>query len=270
VLAHDWDGYECSELMGELRNPKVRIVRLGAPWAYVGAVHELLEYPGALVKALPELAIRNLRDGAGSEQPAAERYASEAALLSKSLEANPLDSRSQFYLGQSLELAGDLDGALQAYTARAAMLHGFVEEAWMSLVRIAGIYARFEPAAPLVDGAYWAAWNRRRTRGEPLVALARWHRMRGEPHLSLIAARLAASLPLPDSDRLFVEASAHAGGWQVMDELALALHGTGRHEQALAAGEAAINVAPLHEQEHLRATVEFYRAAAGTQTSSTQ
>lgn len=256
----DCDGWECSEFQGEIWSPKLRLVRLSDRWRYVGAVHEILRYDGQpLLGALPELCIRNARDGAGSRLKPAERYRAEAAMLRAEVEATG-DPRAQFYLAQSLDCAGDWQDAAIEYARRADMSGGFVEEAWMSLVRIGAIYTRVEGAESLVPDAFLRAYQARPTRAEPLLYLARWYRARSEAHIGLLFARRAAGMEAPD-DRLFVERSAHSGGWQILDELALCLGATGEFRRAVLVGEAALAAAPEAERERLAKNLEFFKAS---------
>lgn len=259
----DCDGWECSELQGEIVNPKLRLVRLSDRWRYVGAVHELLQYDGRpLVGALPGLKIRNVRDGAGSKVVSADRYRAEAATLRAEVETTG-DPRAQFYLAQSLDCAGEWFDAAVEYGRRADMSGGFIEEAWMSLVRVGAIYTRVEGAEHLVAGALLRAYQARPTRAEPLLYLARWYRARGEAHIGLLFARRAAGMAVPETDRLFVERSAHAGGWQALDELALCLGATGDHGRAASICQAALAAgAPEGERVRLRKNLEVFQASA--------
>lgn len=256
----DCDGWECSEIQGEIWSPKIRLVRLSDRWRYAGAVHELLRYDGQpLIGALPELHIRNARDGAGSRVAAADRYHAEAAMLRAEVETTG-DPRAQFYLAQSLDCAGDWQEAAIEYARRADMSGGFGEEAWMSLVRIGAIYTRVVGAESLVPDAFLRAYQARPTRAEPMLYLARWYRARGDAHVGLLFARRAAGMEVPEGDRLFVERSAHSGGWQALDELALCLGATGAVLRAIPICEAALAVAPEAERERLLKNLDFFKS----------
>jgi tetratricopeptide (TPR) repeat protein len=244
------DVWEVEERMGELRYPKVRVVRLGLPWKYNGDVHELLDTSAASVGSLAkQAAIRNLRDGAASKEPPTERYAREAKQLVARLEKDPTDARAWHYLAQSLELAGLTRDAVTAYERRAALPGGFDEEAWLALLRIARIYERSGVADDRVPAAFLRAWQARPQRAEPLVALARWHRFRGDYALAYLYAQHAACIPRPP-DRLCVEASVYE--WQAADELAIAAYWVGNYELCAAECFRLLDVAPPDQRARIR------------------
>lgn len=250
------DGFEVEEHMGTFFNPKVRIVSLSKSWKYVGAVHEYIDSPGAKLVHAP-IRLRNLRDGAGSEKPSQQRYLEEAKMLEEQLAADPTDTRAQFYLAQSYELAGDLAKAYQGYTARSKM-GGFAEEAWMALVRIAQMHMRTPGQDAFVPVACLRAWQERPRRAEPLFYLARWYRQREHYDIALMLIKRVAAIAIPMEDRLHVDLTLHAGGWQVLDELSLALYRTGYKEEAKSICTALLPLAPAHEQERIIANLQAF------------
>ena len=111
------------------------------------------------------------------------------------------------------------DGARsrEVYRRRAAM-GGWEEEVWYALYQVAVITERLQADPAEVSWAYLRAWQRRPSRAEPLVHLARFHRLRGEHTLALLYARQALATSRP-GDLLFVEEAAYR--WQTLDELSV-------------------------------------------------
>lgn len=252
------DAFEVEERMGTFFNPKIRIVNLTKDWTYLGTVHEVIHCPTASVSSLP-IAIRNLRDGAGSQKAQTVRYTEEAKMLEEQLVLDPTDSRARFYLAQSYELAGDLHSAYKNYVTRSEMTYGFVEEAWMALFRIAQMHMRTPSQEAFVPVACFRAWQARTSRAEPLFALARWYRQRGDYNVALMLIKQVSIISVPETDRLGVDKTVHAGGWQCLDELSLALYRTGNSQAALAICTQAIKSAPQPEHARLLQNLNYFK-----------
>ena len=108
-----------------------------------------------------------------------------------------------------------------------------------------------------ICASYLRAFQARPTRAEPLVELARYHRLRGEHALAFIYAQHAASLPRP-SDGLFVDEAAYA--WRALDEVAIAAFYAGRTTEGRDALQRLLTDerVPLHERPRLVANGVFY------------
>jgi len=208
------DAYEFEHRFAELRYARTSMIRAATPWLFRGVLHEYLEQTGATAAGLPGPWVYIRPDGARSRNP--QKFQEDAALLERALAAEPENIRNWFYLGQSYRDAGELAQSLRAYRQRAQM-NGWEEENWYTLFQIARLleFLGGEGDLDTVRLAYLAAYRRRPSRAEPLVELARWHRLRGEFADALVCARAAGSMPL-SRDRLFVDASAY--GWRALDE----------------------------------------------------
>lgn len=73
-------------------------------------------------------------------------------------------------------------------------MKGWEEEGRFAEYQAAVLEERLGSPAATVSFAYLNAYQRRPTRAEPLVRLARYHRLRKEYHLALLYARRAATL----------------------------------------------------------------------------
>lgn len=215
------DGYEIEYVYPpDSRFFKPAMLRLDAGWRWQGVLHEALVRPDRSTP-LPRLSgvgVRTLADGARSQLPTSEKYARDAAVLAAALAREPQHARYWFYYAQSLRDAGQLDEALAAYRRRIE-LAGWEEEVFYAAYQIGVLLERVGASEAEILVAYLDAHERRPSRVEPLLALARCCRERGRHAAALLFAQRAASLPLPP-DALFVERSAY--GWRALDELALA------------------------------------------------
>lgn len=194
------------------------LMKASLPWQYKGVVHEYLTaiVPHQIVD-LHGPWVEVFHDGARARRGDAITYAEDAKLLRAELERDPGDSRSAFYLAQSLKDAGQLTEAYAAYKTR-SMMSGWDEETWYAKLEMARLAERTGAPPETVQRHYLTAYNARPTRAEPLVDLARWHRLNGEFALACMFARAAIGIKMP-IDRLFVDVAVYE--WRALDELSI-------------------------------------------------
>ncbi len=227
-------GYDLQMRYGDMRYARPSLLAADRSWQYHGVLHEYLECadgPATVPLAGPYVEVRP--EGARSANP--RKFHDDAALLERALVDEPENARYWFYLGQSWRDAGDPAKALDAYRRR-AQLPGWEEKNWYALLQIARLseqligkdleapQSRFAALRPTDDAAsvraaYELAYQRRPSRAETLVDLARWHRLNSRFAEALLWARAAAQIPLT-TDRLFVEPAAY--GWCALDEWSIA------------------------------------------------
>lgn len=225
-------------------------------WRYEGVLHEYVtaDAPHKIVPlAGPWVDVYH--EGARSRDP--ETYKRDAAILEQALLKDPANTRYAFYLAQSLKDAGELSRALDAFRKRATM-GGWDEEAWQARYQAAVIVERLNMPAADIERAYLEAWNARPTRAEPLVQLARWHRLRAEWPLAFLFARAAAATRRP-ADQLFVEEDVYA--WRALDELSIAAWYVGARDDGKRAAERLVteNRFPPSERARIEKNLHFYR-----------
>lgn len=212
---------------GALRYLRTSLVDARLPWRYVGVLHEYIDCGQAIHPV--ELAgphVIYTRDGARARNPNKSRE--DAEVLAAALQAEPGNTRYQFYLAQSWMGAGELERALDAYEARAAM-GGWDQEVWCAMYLAARLRERLgRPAAEVID-AYLRAYDFRPHRAEVPVALAGYLRRAGR-WASARALIVDAMRLKPGSDHLFVESDCY--GWRRLDELSLILMQTGERPAA--------------------------------------
>lgn len=235
---------------------RTALIAARLPWRWQGVVHEVLDCPAAgKAEWLDGLHVQVAHEGARSRDP--QTYLKDAALLEEALGAEPCNARYVYYLAQSLRDAGELARSREVYRQRAAM-GGWDEEAWHALYQVAVLTERLGDTPAAVAFAYQQAYARRPTRAEPLVQLARWHRLRGEHALALLYARQAAASPKP-ADILFVEDAAYR--WQALDEVSVSAWYVGALAEGRQATERLLAVADLPPDVRDRAAqnATYYR-----------
>ncbi len=195
-------------------------------WRFVGATHEYVTSDEPFVfGALPAVSLTHHCDGASRR----EKLTRDIDLLTEAAVREPSDSRTAFYLAQTLHDAGQLDGAVDWYERRAEM-GGWDEEIWYSLYQLARIAQhRREPTRRVIT-AYRRAHDHRSSRLETVPALARTLRAAGRADEAYELTRDASARTKP-GDILFVELDPYICG--VPLEHAENCAATGRWAEAL-------------------------------------
>ncbi len=234
---------------------RAQILKSALPWRYEGVLHEYPTCDREVRQAkLAGLSILMHPDSARASDP--RKYEKDARVLEEALGRDPQNTRYAFYLAQSYRDARMLDEAIDAYRRRAAM-GGHAEEVWYSLLEVAQLGARRGSPEDEVISAFLAAFEQRPSRAESLCNLARYCRSQSRFASAYLFARAAAEIPQP-KDLLFVDAGVYE--WRARDELAMAAHRAGRHQEAMAAALAILEGGKLPASEQAR--VERIRAAS--------
>lgn len=257
----DADGYHLNVRYAGVSYARCAIVSARLPWRWEGVVHEFLACSSPFRLATldgPHVLVAH--EGARSRDP--NTYRKDAALLEEALSQDPHNARNTFYLAQSYRDAGELTKSRDMYRRRAAM-KGWEEEGWFAQYQAAALEERIGSPPEAVSFAYLSAYQRRPTRAEPLVGLARYHRLRKEYHLALLYARRAAGLSKPQ-DLLFLDDATYS--WSALDELAVAAYYVDASD-AKAEGRDAVrkllaeNRFPESERPRMLKNAQFYGIA---------
>jgi tetratricopeptide (TPR) repeat protein len=211
----------------------LRFARLSHDWTSVGVTHEYwapspdFGEPTTLPSSLVHIVDH---DDGGSKSDKTER---DIALLEEGLKAEPDNYRYVFYLARAYADSGHHDRAIEFFRKRQAA-GGWEEEAWYANYRegleLFAVGRETEAIGTLVK-----AYQRNTARAEPLVALAKHFRERGQNHAALLFARQARRIPYPDNPGLFVQADAHRH--VPLDEIAVCAHYTGDQKEGQIAAE---------------------------------
>lgn len=198
-------------------------------WEFVGATHEYVRSPTAVRGgALPQLSLVHFEDGGMR----GDKFKRDIRLLEEASATDPDDERALFYLAQSHFDTGDFGAALECYRRRIEHGGGWDEELWFSRFRAAEARRLLGDEAEGVLAAHLDAYAARPERLEPLCALARSCRKRGEFALGHLFAAAGEGAPYPP-DRLFIDRDAHT--WALPLERGLCAYGLGRAGEAVRA-----------------------------------
>jgi tetratricopeptide (TPR) repeat protein len=255
------DGYELTAHYDAMRYARAAMVATRLPWRWNGVLHEYLDCTTPhRVEALAAPTILVRHDGARSRDPST--YLKDIAVLEAALRDEPGNTRNVFYLAQSYRDAGKLSDARTTYERRATM-GGWDEEIWHSLFQVAVLTERLGDTPEKVASAYLRAFAQRPSRAEPLVELARFHRLRAEHAQGYLYAKHASEMTRP-ADRLFVDEATYA--WRALDELAISAYYVGTGE-ARRCGSAAVELlmasaaVPVQERDRIATNAKYYVTA---------
>lgn len=188
-----------------------RLLRCKAGLRFGGVVHETITV-GTPFKAPNEIYFE-LRPGRHGMEKTARRWARDKELLMKAHLANPMDSRTAFYLAQTFDCLNDLENAYKYYELR-THLQGWGEEDFMARYRLAIITERMKTEDgsarwPEALDHYLKAHTMRPTRAEPLIRIAQHYLAEGNHACAYIFSRRACEMAYPEQDTLFVEKEAY-------------------------------------------------------------
>ena len=255
----DADGYELTAAYDAMRYARAAMVASRSPWRWHGVLHEYLDCataPRMEPLAAPTILVRH--DGARAHDPST--YLKDIAVLEAALRDEPNNTRNVFYLAQSYRDAGRLSEARSTYERRTTM-GGWDEEVWYARFQIAVLTERLGDAPEQVSAAYLRAYAQRPSRAEPLVELARFHRLRAEYAQAYIYAKHASEITKP-ADRLFVDEASYV--WRALDELAICAYYVGTASARADGTTAATRLLqvlpsiPVGDHERIRINASFY------------
>lgn len=225
----DRDSYMLTARYGGSRYQRNQLVRSLLPWRWEGVVHEYLtcSNPSVTHGALdwPQIVVSH--DGARAHDPST--YIKDAKLLETALRKEPSNARNQFYLAQSYRDAGWVKKAISAYQKRTKM-GGWEEEVLIAKFEIGRMLALLKEWPEAID-AYLRAYNQQPNRAESLFNLAMHYHHAGQNEVAYLFMQRAMLIPMPDTGRLFVDASVY--DYLLPLEFAVVCYWTGRHEEAV-------------------------------------
>ncbi len=210
---------------------RAQLFRDGLDVRYEGVTREYAawDYPYVDVRLKGEYHIESRRLGVRS--PDLQKLALDRDLLLAQAEDDPENARAAFYLAESYFVQGDFVNARECYARRLEM-GGWDQEVYVALWRVAESMAQLEVSWPDVQEAYLRAWEFRPTRAEPLYAIADRYRVEGRYQLGYQFAKLAAEIPFPEEDQLFIREDIYA--WRATDTKAVCAYWIGKQAEAFA------------------------------------
>jgi tetratricopeptide (TPR) repeat protein len=224
---------------GEIEYRIMRLVRGDIHWRYEGVTHEYLtcDQPHRIAD-LDEWVITHFADG-GSR---ADKFTRDARLLRADLARNPDNTRTVFYLAQTMRDMGEHAEAIKLYQKRARM-GGWDEEIYYSLLQVGVLKADQGNWADAQD-ALVQAWESRPSRLEACYELASRLRKMGRHHSAHAIACAGLDKPQPD-DWLFVLPWIYR--WGLLFEYSITAYWTGNPQASVAACDRLLAMSDLPE-----------------------
>ncbi|MER6075921.1 glycosyltransferase [Streptomyces sp. NPDC001817] len=221
-----------------------RLVRGDIAWRYEGVTHEYLTTDGHTGQEnLKALFIEDHADG-GSRHDKFER---DARLLRAEMERDPRNTRTIFYLAQTMRDMGDTAEAIKLYELRAAM-GDWEEEVYYSLLQ-AGVLHAESGNWPAGMDTLIRAWESRPQRLEACYELASRLRVMGRHHMAhtILVAGLNKEQP---EDILFTQPWVYR--WGLLFEFSITAYWVGDFKGSLQACDRLLampDLPPAHRKQ---------------------
>ncbi|MGW3955115.1 tetratricopeptide repeat-containing glycosyltransferase [Streptomyces sp. NPDC004752] len=223
-----------------------RLVRGDVPWRYEGVTHEYLTADGHEAQEnLDALVVEDHADG-GSRHDKFER---DARLLGAEMERDPTNTRTVFYLAQTMRDMGNTAEAIRLYEHRASM-GGWAEEVYYSLLQAGTLHADSGDLPAGMD-ALTRAWESRPQRLEACYELASRLRGMGRHHMAHAIVVAALDKEQPD-DILFTQPWVYH--WGLLCEFSITAYWVGDFEGSLRACDRLLalpDLPPAHREQTL-------------------
>ncbi|WP_406382169.1 glycosyltransferase [Streptomyces sp. NBC_01618] len=229
-----------------------RLVRGNLPWRYVGVTHEYLTTDRHDdQRNLDALVIEDYADG-GSRHDKFER---DARLLGAEMKRDPSNTRTVFYLAQTMRDMGDIAKAAALYERRAQM-GGWEEEVYYALLQ-AGILKAEADDWPAAMDALSRAWESRPQRLEACYELSSRLRRLGRYRTAHAFVCAALDRKAPKDDLLFVQPWVYR--WGLLFEFSITAYWVGDYAGSLRACDRLLAMPDLPDayREQTRANRDF-------------
>jgi hypothetical protein len=247
---------------GGMIYPRLMLWRGDRGFKYHAPAHEYLssEVLGLTTGTLPN--VRYIRHGQSlSPETHREKYLRDVRLFVAELKKNPDDTRSMYYLAQSLKDASCgtdevlLRQALKIYQSRAKMA-GFQDERFLSFMEAGRLKRRFKEAESAIVNCFLeAAAVIPDRKAEPVYEIMHYYNNEGGSKEKAIKAAAGVALPKTLPSGFCVDVAVYQ--WQFKFQYALALFYTGMKDQAKALFEELLTLTPETQHKVLRANIAF-------------
>jgi len=208
------ESYGMVQRAGGMSYYNTRLVRKGSPAKYHGVTHEYLSVSEC--GQIPDTGSWWFYDHASGSNRV-DKYERDTRLLEGYLVDHPDDGRTLFYLAQTYRDRGLNEKAIELYRKRMTV-GGWDEEVWYSQLQVARSFRALGNEPEFVVNAL-LAYNKRPSRVEPLMDLARYYREKNDQQQTgWLFAEKGATIPYP-KDLLFVEQWAYE--WGITEELSI-------------------------------------------------
>ena len=236
-----------------------QVFRSGLKWQYLDVRHEYAH--SDLSKTNGRLQGDYWMEArcAGNRSKDPLKYQKDAAVIEEALKTRPDHARYWFYLGQSYFDFGDFVNSKRCYAHRVTM-GGWPEECFYAQFRVGQCEMNLRAPDDVVILALLKAYEIRPQRAESLHLLAKYLRLKNKFAAAYIFAKIAAGLPLPENDSLFVFRDVYE--YHALDELGISAYYTSRFKEAVEVFQWIIDskTCPPADMERAKANLKFSEA----------
>lgn len=141
------NGYKIMQKNGGLEYFNTRFLRFSSTWKCVGATHEYWSVDPVADIHHSIVYIHDVDDGGAK----ADKFERDVRLLKQSIEGEPNNPRTWFYLGQSYHCLGKYQESIECYKKRIE-IGGWAEETWYSMYMIMKSYLSLKQVS---EAEFW-------------------------------------------------------------------------------------------------------------------
>lgn len=252
----DKDRFDINMILGNLQYNRVSLVKSNLDWKWYGVLHEYIYATKCkTVDTLNHIYRTTKSDGHRSKN--SDKFLEDAAVLEAALLKEPNNLRYRFYLAQSYCDAGKCELAIENYQKRVAS-KGWEEEVFISLLKIARLYATLNKDTKTITDAFYTAYAYRPSRAEPLCDLAKHYRKEKQFDKAYRIAAIGMKIPKP-KDQLFIESSVY--DYDMALEHSVAAYWIGDYETCQEISFALLNLKlPSKVRKIVEANLQFANA----------
>jgi tetratricopeptide (TPR) repeat protein len=202
-------GYSIIQKAGTLEYYNIRLMKINDDWKCIGATHEYWSKwsSGSDIGKISKdvIYINDVNDGGCKS----DKFERDIALLIGELKENPVNPRTNFYLGQSYKDTKKYKEAIHFYKKRIE-IGGWTEEVWYSYYMIAKCYRNLEEWGEMES---WAmkGYTFYPRRAENIYLLVEHFRNKGEYYKAYHYLQIGKQIAFPVDDILFIEYSVYNG-----------------------------------------------------------
>lgn len=205
--------YYLKQKNGFLEYQNIRLVRADIIAHYEGRTHEYINVnrQQGSIKTIIHAWINDINDGGCKS----DKSVRDKKMLFQELNDNPKNTRSMFYLANTLRDMG-LGRDAEYWYEKRIKSGGWEEETYIAALERARLCLKRNAQGSLES--LWALFASRPDRSEPLANIC-WQALNSGDHKRAVAiARLGTAIPMP-KDGLFIESNVYA--WQFHQALAI-------------------------------------------------
>ena len=233
-----------------------QLFKSGLNWSYRGVLHEYAfsELAKSCTRLPGDYYLEARTAGARNSDPL--KYQKDAAVLEEALKTEPENSRYWFYLGQSYFDCQNWVESKRAYTKRTTM-GGYMEEVFYAQWRVGICASQLNEPEDQVMACFLKAYEFAPQRAESLHGLAEYLRSKGRNALAYAFAKVAAQMPVPENDTLFLFRDIY--NWKALDEVAVNAYWMGKHNEAININTQMLmkNICPPEQRARIAQNLRF-------------